>query len=129
VVDRNNWNTKEFVGMQLISFKFEPFILHVSSPDVTAGQELLNVVFEAGYRTSGLVNGKKRCMVVIKDTLKIDSPIGYYDAASDTIHLIVENAYLGLLLELSNEKFISNQAKMDKLLAHLTRYFESHPNI
>jgi tRNA wybutosine-synthesizing protein 3 len=126
VVVEKNWNIAEFEGMQLISFKFEPFILHISSPDAIAGQELLNVVFEAGYRTSGLVNGKKRCMVVIKDTLKIDAPIGYFDSVTDTVHLIVDYSYLELLLLLSNQKFIANQIKMDKLLRHLTYYMQEH---
>ena len=124
VVVQNNWNIADFEGMQMISFKFEPFILHVSSPNAEAGQELLNVVFEAGYRTSGLVNGKKRCMVVIKDTLKIDSPIGYYDSVTDTVNLIVENTYLELLLALGNEKFHANNAKMAKLLNCLKLFLE-----
>ncbi|KAJ3338278.1 hypothetical protein HDU91_001271 [Kappamyces sp. JEL0680] len=111
-----------FQAMQPIYFKFEPFILHVSSPDADRGQALLNVVFECGYRTSGLVNGKKRCMVQIKDTLKIDAPIGFYDASGDQVHLIVDSSYLGLLVSLSNAKFRENECRMAKLLKGLSRF-------
>lgn len=127
----NDFNTVSAVGqatdsifssMQPINFKFEPFILHVTSPDAQRGQEFLSAAFDAGYRTSGLVNGKKRCMIQLKDTLKIDAPIGFYDAASKTVHLIVDASYLAHLVNVANEKFLENEKRMAKLYASLQHF-------
>ncbi len=75
--------------MQPVNFKFEPFILHIATTTVDQGQAMLAVVFDAGYRTSGLIHGKKRCMIHVKDTLKLDSPIGFYDASSRALYYAV----------------------------------------
>lgn len=74
---------------------------------------MLAVAFDAGYRTSGLINGKKRCMIHIKDTLKLDSPIGFYQASQKSLYLVVEGEYL---VKISNLRLIENKKRMEKLL-------------
>jgi tRNA wybutosine-synthesizing protein 3 len=108
--------------MQAVWFKFEPFILHIACPNAALGQDLLNVVFECGYRTSGLINGKKRCMVQIKDTLKMDAPIGFHNPETNTVHLVVDFAYIDLLVQMANTKFKINKTKLDKLLCGITAF-------
>jgi tRNA wybutosine-synthesizing protein 3 len=124
VVSLDDEQVPETENLQLIFFKFEPFILHVSSPDAEKGQSFLNACFDAGYRTSGLVNGKKRCMIVVKDTLKLDAPIGYYDPAQEKVYLIVSPSYLDLLMSLSYKKFEENENRMQKLYDKLTEFLQ-----
>ena len=112
----------DFQDMQPVYFKFEPFILHVAAPTVDQGQALLATAFDAGYRTSGLIHGKKRCMVQLKDTLKIDAPIGFYNPATKILSLIVDKSYIIYLVVLSNQKFTENERRMEKLLGHLTTF-------
>jgi tRNA wybutosine-synthesizing protein 3 len=114
-----------FESMQPVNFKFEPFILHIATTTVDQGQAMLAVAFDAGYRTSGLIHGKKRCVIHIKDTLKLDSPIGFYDASSRALYLVVREEYLEFLIKISNEKFQENQKRMKKLLDCLSKFCSS----
>lgn len=116
----------DFQFMQPVCFKFEPFILHVAAKTVDQGQSLLATAFDAGYRTSGLIHGKKRCMVHLKDTLKLDAPIGFYNAATKSLNLIVDETYIIYLLALSNAKFVENEKRMKKLFESLTIFFTNH---
>jgi tRNA wybutosine-synthesizing protein 3 len=49
-------------------------------------------------------------MLAIRSTHKIDTPIAYVQ--NDTIHCLVDPAYLFLLLTMSNQKFEQNMDRM-----------------
>ncbi|KAJ2994974.1 hypothetical protein HDV02_001148 [Globomyces sp. JEL0801] len=114
-------------NLPLVSFKFEPFILHISA-SLENATSLLQVCFDAGYRYSALVNGKKQCMLQIKSSLKLDAPIGYYQKDTDTIYMIVSPSYIELLVNLSNQKFDKNEERMDILLQKFKTYFDNTPS-
>jgi tRNA wybutosine-synthesizing protein 3 len=100
---------------QCVSFKFEPFILHVESPHYEAAQRLFTLVYNLGWRQSGMVPSKKH-MVMIKSTLKLDVPIGYYDIQTRVLYSIVSQEYLKVLVDMGMQKFLENQKRMDRLL-------------
>jgi tRNA wybutosine-synthesizing protein 3 len=110
--------------MPRVYFKFEPFILHVSTDSVKNGQRFMQVCLEAGYAYTGLVVTQKRTMIQIKSPLKLDAPIGYYDSLTNTIHLVVDAEYINWLIEISNRKFDQNEARMQRLLNSLTDFLE-----
>jgi tRNA wybutosine-synthesizing protein 3 len=100
---------------QSVYFKFEPFILHVESPSYEAAQRLFTLVYNLGWRQSGMVPSKKH-MVMIKSTLKLDVPIGYFDIETRVLYSIVSKEYLELLVEIGMQKFTENRTRMDRLL-------------
>ncbi|KAJ3188246.1 hypothetical protein HDU85_005396 [Gaertneriomyces sp. JEL0708] len=92
----------------IVYFKFEPFILHVLARNHTAADELVTTALKAGYANTGI----QRHVVQMKDTLKLDVPIGTYRGG--VVELCVSKEYIEFLVELSNDKFRANFAKMDK---------------
>jgi tRNA wybutosine-synthesizing protein 3 len=119
VIFKSNIDDLGAKGWPLVYFKFEPFILHVSASDNAKGTEFLQWAFNAGYRYSACVMGKNRCMVQIKSSLKLDSPIEYYDPATDSVYLIVDIEYLLLLVKICNKKFDLNEDRMGIFLNEL----------
>ncbi|SPQ97174.1 tRNA(Phe) 7-[(3-amino-3-carboxypropyl)-4-demethylwyosine(37)-N(4)]-methyltransferase [Plasmodiophora brassicae] len=95
----------------LVYFKFEPFILHVASRSEQAAQAFLATSLRAGYGNSGI----QKLNVQVRDTLKLDVPIGTY--SGDTISLFVSKPYIELLSRLANDKFRENVAKLDRYQA------------
>lgn len=70
---------------------------------------LLGVAYQVGYQNSG-ITPSRRHMLAIRSTHKIDTPIAYVE--NDTIHCLVDAAYLFLLLTMSNQKFEQNMDRM-----------------
>ncbi|CAB4409613.1 unnamed protein product [Rhizophagus irregularis] len=60
---------------RIVYFKFEPMILHVEARTLDAAKNLLTSAIDTGYRESGLLTTAKRHMVVIRSSLKLDTPI------------------------------------------------------
>jgi tRNA wybutosine-synthesizing protein 3 len=70
---------------------------------------LLGAAYQVGYQNSG-ITPSRRHMLAIRSTHKIDTPIAYVQ--NDTIHCLVDPAYLFLLLTMSNQKFEQNMDRM-----------------
>lgn len=104
-----------------IYFKFEPFILHISCATLEAGQRLMKVVLQCGFKNSGMLVGK-RIMVAVRSTLKLDVPV-----AMDS-KLLVSTEYLRLLVNLSNEKFKKNILDTNKYYKALQQEFVENKN-
>ena len=111
--------------LQLVSLKFEPFILHVKCSSLESAQKLLQIALQSGYANSGLVVGSKNIMVQIKSPLKLDIPIGYFDKTTDTFHLIVSAVYLRFLIKLGHKKLTENTMRMEILLNNLRELNET----
>ncbi|KAG0227597.1 hypothetical protein BGW42_002819 [Actinomortierella wolfii] len=104
---------------QLVYFKFEPMILHIEASSLAAAKTFLNYSLFSGYRNSGILPSAKRTMLAIRSTLKIDTPIAYLPPGSDRIQLMVSLQYLRGLIQLSNDKFHTNVAQMQRFEQHL----------
>ena len=118
-------SARYFDELQMVSFKFEPFILHIRAKSVELGQKMLQIAIQSGYANSGLVVGKNGCMVQIKSPLKLDTPIGYYSSSSDTYHLIVTKAYIQFLVDFGLSKFQQNSVRMQTLLQNIQQYLNN----
>lgn len=70
---------------------------------------LLGAAYQVGYQNSG-ITPSRRHMLAIRSTHKIDTPIAYVQ--NNTIHCLVDPAYLFLLLTMSNQKFEQNMDRM-----------------
>ena len=99
----------DFLESELISFKFEPFIIHVQCKSIGDGQDLLQLALEAGYRNSGMIIGKKNINVAIRSTIQLDAPI------ASKGNLLVNEDYIKLLIKLSNQKFEENEKRIKRL--------------
>lgn len=72
---------------------------------------LNNLAFQAGYQNSG-ITPSRRHMLAIRSTHKIDTPIAYLDH-DGSIRSLVDPTYLYTLVLMSNDKFTSNQNRMN----------------
>lgn len=137
----------------MISFKVEPFILHVEARTLPAARSLLQVALAAGYRNSGMVIGgggeptalsnaasnstlpsgasssssmsSTRYMVAIRSTLKLDTPIGHLCPLDNRVHLVVSRAYMRILGTLARRKIQENFTRMEVLRERLIEAWSS----
>lgn len=100
---------ERFPQNTIISFKFEPFIIHVMCKTLESARILHHITGECGFKNSGITVGKKKITLAIRNTILLDVPI----ALSGT--LIVSEEYIKLLVNLANEKFAENQSRIDRL--------------
>jgi tRNA wybutosine-synthesizing protein 3 len=121
VVEKSQYEKE---GKQLLYLKFEPFILHVESTSYEKAKELFTRVYNLGWRNSGMIPSKKN-VVIIKSTLKLDVPIGYFDPRTRNVSLIVEKEYLEFLIQIGRAKFQENQKRTTILLEALQSDFKS----
>jgi tRNA wybutosine-synthesizing protein 3 len=96
-----------------ITFKHEPFIMHIQCCGLNEAKRLLQIALECGYRESGIVLGKK-CMVHVRTTAyMLELPLACGG------ELMVSKDYLKYLVKLANEKFAQNQLRTDKFFARI----------
>jgi tRNA wybutosine-synthesizing protein 3 len=93
---------------ETIYFRQEAMILHVACKSVESAQSIIDKAKYAGFKRSGIMATKKRVMVEICSTEKIDAPI-----AKDG-KLLVDNTYLRFLVSEANRKMKQNEVKMKK---------------
>ena len=71
--------TGDLNSMHLISFKFEPFILHAEARNVDTASTLYQLAMASGYRNSGMGFAKKsgRWMVAVRSAQQVNAPVGH----------------------------------------------------
>ncbi|KAH6558001.1 hypothetical protein KP509_1Z082800 [Ceratopteris richardii] len=89
----------------LMVFRFEPFILAVECADLCAAQALVSCAISSGFRESGVTNLRKRIIVAVRCSIRIETPI-----ARDG-QLLVSEDYLRFLVELANSKMTRNSQR------------------
>ncbi|KAK1574302.1 tRNA wybutosine-synthesizing protein [Colletotrichum navitas] len=126
---------------RLIHFKFEPMILHVLTASLAHAQLLLKCAFAAGFRESGALNllpaaapttpqdGSSSSssppvtpMVGVRTMgLALESLIGYVDDddSDEARHCTVSASYLRDLMQIANERFAENAARIARFRAAL----------
>lgn len=95
-----------------ILYKFEPLILHVKCRDLESANALYTAAMGCGFRESGIGTNN---IVAIRISIKLDIPIGYYDATNDTLVLMVNKEYLKMITKLSLDRFQENERKISVL--------------
>lgn len=91
-------------GGRLI-FRFEPFILAVECRHLAVANRLIQICRQAGFRESG-VTGEKRFMVGVRSALRLEVPV------ADQGRVLVSSEYLRYLVDLANEKFLTNHQRI-----------------
>ncbi|KAF4905524.1 tRNA wybutosine-synthesizing protein 3 [Colletotrichum fructicola] len=117
---------------RLIHFKFEPMILHVLTASSSHAQLLLKCALAAGFRESGALNLLPNApstddqqpsvtpIVGVRTMgLGLESLVGYVDDSNDTRHCTVSADYLRTLVDIANERFVENAARIARFRAAL----------
>ncbi|KAH0420365.1 tRNA wybutosine-synthesizing protein [Colletotrichum camelliae] len=119
---------------RLIHFKFEPMILHVLTASPSHAQLLLKCALAAGFRESGALNllpaapsaddqqqpSVTPIVGVRTMGLGLESLVGYVDDSNDTRrHCTVSADYLRDLVDIANERFVENAARIARFRAAL----------
>ena len=95
--------------IDMISIKFEAFILHVICRTLECAKVLLNIALECGYRNSGLViSNQGKITLAVRSTHALEVPIVIGSC------LCVDQNYITKIVGIANEKMTANLAKIDK---------------
>ncbi|KAK2039257.1 hypothetical protein LZ31DRAFT_506500 [Colletotrichum somersetense] len=133
---------------RLIHFKFEPMILHVLTASLAHAQLLLKCAFAAGFRESGALNllpavaptapqdGSSSSsppvtpMVGVRTMgLALESLVGYVDEddSDEARRCTVSAGYLRDLMQIANERFAENAARIARFRAALREALAGPP--
>ena len=94
-------------------FKFESVILHITCKDIDAAQKLLDIARNLGLKRSGIITTRKKIVVEIFDTEKIDTII------ANKGKFVITEDYLRLLTKLANKKLEKRDKKIKKFICLL----------
>jgi tRNA wybutosine-synthesizing protein 3 len=94
---------------KLIKFKQEPCILHVACKSLKDAQLLLKKAQLAGWKRSGIISCKKGFICELIGTDKLELPLMVKGK------LMVDDAYLSLVVKKSNENLKKSWLKIKKL--------------
>ncbi|UJR25420.1 hypothetical protein I4U23_006767 [Adineta vaga] len=104
--------------IDMISIKFEAFILHIICRTLECAKVLLNIALECGYRNSGLVmSNQGKITLAIRSTHALEVPI-VIDGC-----LCVDQNYITKIVAIANEKMTANMAKIDKFSLCVAKKF------
>ena len=100
----------------LVWFKFEPFILHISCRNISAASELVLKAHIVGLKRAGIISMSKKIIVEIVGNENLSAPI-----VNDN-GLLVDESYLSFLVDEANKKMKRNHVIIEKLYAALRDY-------
>jgi tRNA wybutosine-synthesizing protein 3 len=95
-------------------------IIHITSKTIDAADRILKIAIACGFKNSGLKSMKKRIVVEICSTERLDMPIG-----NDGI-LFCNRNHMELLVNISNEVFNKSNLKLEKLRRELKKDLSTH---
>ncbi|KAK3188377.1 hypothetical protein Dsin_027938 [Dipteronia sinensis] len=88
-------------------FRFEPLIVAVECRDVESAQHLVSLAVASGLRESGVTSVKKRVIVGIRCSIRLEVPFG------ESGDILVSKDYVRFLVGLANEKMEANRKRTD----------------
>lgn len=94
-------------------FRFEPLIVAVECKDVESAQSLVSLAVSSGLRESGVTSVKKRVIVGIRSSLRLEVPFG------EMGNVLVSEEYVKFLVGVANEKMEANRRRTDGFLQAL----------
>lgn len=92
-----------------IKFKMEPCILHVACKNLEYAQELLDKAKLSGWKKSGIISSKKRFVIELNSTEKLEFPIIKDDK------ILVDDAFLKLIVKEADKKLKRTWEKIERL--------------
>jgi len=95
---------------QLVWFRFEPMILHVACDSLESSQKMVDSAKSVGFKKSGIMNTAKRIIVEIRGTDFISAPVAKGK-------LLVDDAFLKVLVQEANRKMKKNDEKIKKFMS------------
>lgn len=104
---KNALNQVNYSGF--VKFKQEPCIIHVACRTLEDAQNLVDKARLAGWKRSGIITTKKRFVVELMSTEKLEFFI------MNEKKLLVNNPYLELVVKRSNENLVKSWEKIDRL--------------
>ncbi len=98
------------IGLNLnIKFKQEPVILHVACESLEQSLDFLKKAREVGFKRGGIISGGKRFVLELIGTEKLEFPI------ISEGKILVEDEFLKLIVEKSNENLKKSFGKIERL--------------
>ncbi len=94
---------------KLIYFKQEPCILHVACSSLEPAQILLNKALQAGWKRSGIIASKKRIILELISTEKLELPL------MNKGKTLVNDKFFKILMKEANKRLEKSRAKIQKL--------------
>ncbi|KAK2644488.1 hypothetical protein Ddye_019683 [Dipteronia dyeriana] len=88
-------------------FRFEPLIVAVECRGVDSAQHLVSLAVASGLRESGVTSVKKRVIVGIRCSIRLEVPFG------ESGDILVSKDYVRFLVGLANEKMEANRKRTD----------------
>lgn len=86
-----------------LTFKFEPFILHIRCRTLELARNLLHCSIDSGNKNSGLIiSNSGHFTVAVRNTLNLEVPIIVNG------EVVVDKKYLHILISIANEKMKRN---------------------
>ena len=92
-----------------IKFKMEPCILHVACKNLEYAQELLDKAKLSGWKRSGIISSKKRFVIELNSTEKLEFPIIKDDK------ILVGDVFLKLIVKEADKKLKRTWGKIERL--------------
>jgi len=103
-----------------IIVKFEPFILHVQCRNLDAAKRIHTAAVEAGYRNSGLTQGRAgKLVAAVRSTHGLEVPL-----STDQGMLLVSDEYIEYLLNTANAKLQENFRRIAVFEEKLFQYID-----
>ncbi|XP_027919377.1 tRNA wybutosine-synthesizing protein 2/3/4 [Vigna unguiculata] len=89
-------------------FRFEPLIIALECRDLSAAHSLVSLAISCGFRESGITNAKKRVIIAIRCSIRMEVPLG------DTRTVMVTPEYVRYLVQVANEKMEANRKRTQR---------------
>ncbi|XP_020225983.1 tRNA wybutosine-synthesizing protein 2/3/4 [Cajanus cajan] len=102
-------STHSPVASELV-FRFEPLIIALECRDLDSAHSLVSLAISCGFRESGITNAKKRVIIAIRCSIRMEVPLG------DTRNVMVTPEYVRYLLMVANEKMEANWKRTQRFL-------------
>ncbi|TKY54013.1 tRNA wybutosine-synthesizing protein 2/3/4 [Spatholobus suberectus] len=91
-------------------FRFEPLIIALECRDLSSAHSLVSLAISCGFRESGITNAKKRVIIAIRCSIRMEVPLG------DTHNLMVSPEYVRYLVNVANDKMEANRKRTQRFL-------------
>ncbi|KAK8470851.1 hypothetical protein PHAVU_003G078700 [Phaseolus vulgaris] len=89
-------------------FRFEPLIIALECRDLSAAHSLVSLAISCGFRESGITNAKKRVIIAIRCSIRMEVPLG------DTRTVMVTPEYIRYLVRVANDKMEANRKRTQR---------------
>ena len=100
---------------ELVWFRQEPFILHISARNLAAADSMVNAARVSGLKHSGILSIRSRIMIEVNGIEHMDFPI------SQDSRLLLPVSYLKLAVNMANQKLANNLLRMQRFREQLEK--------